>query len=190
SVKTWFMPTGAEIATLTGHSEGGNAVAISPDGRWIASGSDDATIRVWPVKDGKPDADRDTLVLEGHKKAVTCLAFTADGKALLSGSQDNSLKLWNWDKEKAVRTMPVHKNWITSITLLDDGTALTTSDDLTICLWDIATGNELGRIDFGAVGDCPRCATRLGADRILVGTSSWLIYEFQILKSKAGGSSK
>jgi len=188
-VKTWDLKSQKEVGTLTGHSDSVNVVALSPDECWIASGSDDTTIRVWPIKNGKLDADRDTIVLEGHKKAVTCLAFAPDGKTLLSAGQDNALKVWDWAKEKSIRTIAGHKNWITSIHLLDDGTALTTSDDLTVCLWDVGTGKEIGRIDFGAVGDCPRCLARSGPDRILVGTSNWLIYEFQLVKTKPGGGS-
>jgi WD40 repeat protein len=192
TARTWDLDARKELASFAGHSEGVNAVAISPNDRWLASGSDDASIRVWPVKDGKPDPDREVIVLEDHKKAVTCLAFSGDGKTLYSGSQDQTVKAWDWAKGKCVRTLTGHKNWITSITLVDDKTALTTSDDLTVCLWDLPSGKELGRIDFGAVGDCPRCLTRLG-DRIFVGTSSWMIYEFQMLPGKsksAGGSSK
>jgi WD40 repeat protein len=193
-VKTWDLATGKEIATLSGHSEGVNAVAISPDDRWLASASDDATIRLWPVKDGKLDLDREIITLEDHKKAVTCLAFAADGKTLVSGSQDQTLRVWDWAKEKVVRTIAGHKNWITSLLFVDANTFLSTSDDLSVCWWELDSGKEIGRVDFGSVGDCPRCLARIGPDRLLVGTSSWLIYEFQMLppaKSKEGaGSSK
>jgi len=65
---------------------------------------------------------------------------------------------------------------------------------LSVCWWELDSGKEISRVDFGSVGDCPRCLARIGLDRLLVGTSSWLIYEFQMLpaaKSKQGaGSSK
>jgi WD40 repeat protein len=181
TARTWDLKSGKELAVLAGHSEGVNAVAVSPDDKWLATGSDDGTVRVWPIAAGKLDADRESITLEGHKKPVTCLAFSADGKTLLSGSQDNTLKVWDWAKEKLTRSIPGHKNWVTSVMVIGRNTALTTSDDLSICLWELASGKELGRIDFGSVGDCPRCVSRLGADRLLVGTSDWLIYEFQIV---------
>ena len=192
TVKTWDLRAGKEIATLSGHSEGINSVAISPDERWIASASEDATIRVWPVIDGKLDPDREIIVLEGHKKAVACLTFAPDGKTLVSGSQDQTLKIWDWAKEKVVRTLGGHKNWVTSILFVDEHTLLSTSDDLSVCWWELESGREIGRIDFGPVGDCPRCLARVAPDRLLVGTSSWLIYEFQMLpavKSKVGSAS-
>jgi WD40 repeat protein len=181
TAKFWDLDKGQEIkGGLIGHPEAINAVALSPDDLWLATACDDATIRVWPIKDGKLDNDRDSYILENHKKAVTCLAFSPDGKTLLSGSQDQTLQVWDWKKEKVTRTIPGHKNWVTSITFVDDASVLTTSDDLTICWWEIGSGKEIGRIDFGSVADCPRCVARVGADRLLVGTSNWLIYEFQM----------
>jgi WD40 repeat protein len=181
SVKAWDLRTGKEIASITGLADAVNAVAISPDDLWLASAGDDATIRVFPIKDGKLDPDREVLILEHHKKAVICLAFSPDGKTLLSGSKDHTLKVWDWAKEKVVRTIPGHKNWITSLLFIDEASVLTTSDDLSICWWELGSGKEIGRIDFGAVGDCPRCVTRVGPDRIAVGSSSWLLYEFQMM---------
>jgi WD40 repeat protein len=192
TAKTWDLATGKEIASFAGHSEAVNAVAISPDDRWLATGSDDTTIRVWPIKDGKADPSREAIVLEKHTKPVTCLQFTPDGKTLLSGSQDQKLMAWDWRKGSMDFMIGGHKNWINAIALLDAKTVLTSSDDLSVCVWDLATGMEIGRVDFGAVGDCPRCLTRLGPDRFAVGTSSWMVYEFALtapVKSKTGGGS-
>ena len=114
TAKTWDLKAGKEIASFAGHSEGVNAVAVSPDDGWLATGSDDTTIKLWPIKAGKLDSDREAITLEGHKKPVTCLAFSPDGKTLISGSQDQTLKVWDWAKEKAIRTIPGHRNWISS----------------------------------------------------------------------------
>ena len=179
TIKIWNLATGKDVATITGHSETVNAVAISPDERWIASASDDKTVRLSPIKDGKPDRDRDPVVLEKHTKAVLCVAFSPDGKTLLSGSQDQKIIAWKWQKGEFDFFIPGHKNWVTSIVFVDEKTVLSCSDDLSICEWDMATGNETARIDFGSVGDSPRCMTLAGPDRLLVGTSSWLIYDFQ-----------
>lgn len=192
TVKSWHLTKGMEVASFAGHSEGVNAVAIAPDDRWLASGSDDTTIKIWPVKDGKLDPDREPITLEKHKKAITCLAFTPDGKRLLSGSQDQSLIVWDPATGKVERTISGHKNWINSILQLDEKTVVTSSDDLSVCVWDLTNGKELARVDFGILGDCPRCLAQVGPDRILVGTSSWLIYEFQFVadaKTKSGNKS-
>ncbi len=187
AIKTWSTTDGSLIATLDGHSEGVNAIAVSPDDRWLASGSNDATIRLWPIKDGKLDADRDVVVLEGHGKAITCLAFSADGKSLVTGSQDRSVMVWDWAKEKCTRTIVGHKNWVTSLLLLDANTVLTTSDDLSACIWNLETGKEIGQVDFGVVGDCPRCVARAADGRVYFGTSNWLIYEMELRLPKSKG---
>ena len=191
-MRSWHLESGSEGGLSAGHSESVNAVAVSPDDRWLASGSDDNTIKVWPIKDGKLDPDREAITLEKHTKPITSLTFTPDGKRLLSGSQDQKLLVWDWKKGSMDFMIPRHKNWVTSILLLDAKTVLTASDDLTVAVWNLEDGMEVCRIDFGLVGDSPRCLAAAGPDRFLVGTSSWLIYEFQLMpasKSKAGKES-
>ncbi len=193
TIKTWNTTDGSLIATFEGHSEGVNTIAVSPDDRWLASGSNDATIRLWPIKDGKLDADRDVIVLVGHTKPVVCLTFSADGKTLITGSQDRSVKIWDWAKEKCFRTIVGHKNWVTSLLLLDPTTVLTTSDDLSACIWNLKTGKEIGQVDLGVVGDCPRCVARAADGRVYFGTSNWLIYEMELRlpqSKRDSGSSK
>ena len=182
SIKIWDLDTGKALATLTGHADAVNAIALSPDESWLATGSDDTNIRVWPIKNDKLDPDRDAILLEQHKKAVTCLAFAPDGKTLLSGSQDNTVKVWDWSKGKVSRTLAGHKNWITSLVFIDAGTVMTTSDDLSICRWNLESAQETGRIDLGVIGDCPRCLARSAPNRFVVGTSSWMVFEFEMGK--------
>lgn len=84
--------TEQEIARLFGHIRGVTAVAFSPDGALLASGSLDRTIRLWEVD---APADHPALnVLTGHSAGVTAVAFNADGTLLATGAFDGTILVW------------------------------------------------------------------------------------------------
>ena len=81
--------------TLKGHTDSVDSVAVSPDGKTLASGSFDKSIKLWDVASGK-----NTATLKGHDKIVnnvafSSVAFSPDGKTLASGSADETIKLWD-----------------------------------------------------------------------------------------------
>jgi len=84
---SWQNPT--LVATLTGHSNDVWSVAFSPDGRTLASGSGDETIKLWDVQ-----RQREIATLTGHSREVYSVAFSPDGRTLASGSPDKTIKLW------------------------------------------------------------------------------------------------
>jgi hypothetical protein len=82
-------------ATLFGHTSWVTSVAFSPDGQTLASGSWDATIRLWDVATGQSRGEP----LQGHTYPVYSVAFSPDGQTLASGSWDATIILWNIEKE-------------------------------------------------------------------------------------------
>jgi len=77
------------VRTLTRHRYSVRSVSFSPDGRLLASGSVDGTIKLWRVSDGSL-----VRTLTGHTVPVNSVSFSPDGRLLASGSWDKTIKLW------------------------------------------------------------------------------------------------
>ena len=88
------------IATLEGHTEPVNTVALSSDGSKIVSGSNDKTIKIW-------DAITHQLIatLEGHTGRVSTVALSSDGSKIVSGSADKTIKIWDAITHQLISTL-------------------------------------------------------------------------------------
>ncbi|MEA5477179.1 WD40 repeat domain-containing protein [Pseudanabaena galeata UHCC 0370] len=125
-----------EVNRLEGHRSGVKSVTFSPDGKTIASGSYDKSIKLWNL-DGE-----ELLTLTGHINEVNSVAFSPDGKTIASGSYDNSIKLWNLDG-KELLTLTGHNNGVLSVAFSPDGKTIASgSSDNSIKLWNL-DGKEL-----------------------------------------------
>jgi WD40 repeat protein len=81
-VKVWEAESGRLLRSLEGHTDWVRAVAVSPDGRTIVSGSRDRTVKVWEAESG-----RLLRSLEGHTDLVRAVAVSPDGRTIVSGSR-------------------------------------------------------------------------------------------------------
>ncbi|MGD1809606.1 WD40 repeat domain-containing protein, partial [Dapis sp. BLCC M126] len=96
--RPWLRPLAANltpahhplIRTFTGHSDFVTAVAVTPDGKYVVSGSFDHTLKVWNLETGQ-----ELHTLRRHSGSVRVVAVTHDGKYVVSGSFDHTLKVWN-----------------------------------------------------------------------------------------------
>ena len=80
----------AELVLQTGHTGSVNALALSPDGRFLVSGSEDVTLKIWDTATGNV-----LRTLSGHDQAVLAAAISPDGKLIASGGADQTVRVWD-----------------------------------------------------------------------------------------------
>ncbi len=119
-MKACDAAAGAFMLTLEGHHGGVTAVAFSPNGKTLATGSDDDTVRLWDIDTGVSNQ-----CFEGHTEDITAVGFSFDGKLLASGSNDGTVRLWNALTGSHEQTVNVRSS-VRSLSFSEDGQYLET----------------------------------------------------------------
>jgi ribosome assembly protein 4 len=130
-------------SSLSGHGEPVVTALFSPDGRHLASGSGDKTVRFWDLTTETPHH-----VCKGHANWVLAMAWAPDGKLLASGDKAGHVMIWDPNTGKARgRVLTGHKQWITSLAWeplhLAKGVCrrvASASKDGDVRIWDTITG--------------------------------------------------
>ncbi|NET74532.1 MAG: WD40 repeat domain-containing protein, partial [Sphaerospermopsis sp. SIO1G2] len=108
------------------------SVIYNPDGKTLASGSYDETIKLWNVETGK-----EIRTFKGHNDPVTSVIYNPDGKILASGSRDKTIKLWDIETGQEILSLSGHNSDVSSVSFSPDGKTLASgSEDKTIKLWN------------------------------------------------------
>jgi WD40 repeat protein/energy-coupling factor transporter ATP-binding protein EcfA2 len=127
-------------STLSGHNGPVRFVALSPDGKQLATTSQDGTAKIWDI-----DTGEELLTLAGHLDEVIGIDFSPDGTRLVTASYDGSSKVWEVASGEETLTLIGHEGPLVSAYFSPDGKRLVTNGlyDGTIKVWDADRGEEL-----------------------------------------------
>jgi dipeptidyl aminopeptidase/acylaminoacyl peptidase len=154
-MKVWDVATSMQLRTIKAHKGHITCVACSADGRGLASGSQDGTVKLWQMDTGK-----EITSLNGHTKGITSVAYSRNGR-LASASEDRTVRLWDAATGKLLRTLEGHTGGVTSVAFSPDSRFLASaSRDGSVRIWDAARGSELHLLkadkgDVLSIAYCP-----------------------------------
>jgi hypothetical protein len=147
TLRVWNVLSGTATGPFTS-GRGGYCVAVSPDGRTIATGGNaDHSGRLWTV------AGDNTVTLTGHQQWIHAVAFSPDGNTVATASFDDTARLWDVHTGKQKSVLQGHTASVYDVAFAPDGRTIATgSADGTIRLWDPASARTLRTIDTGWTG--------------------------------------
>lgn len=128
-----------ETVLQKGHSQYVSCLAFSPNGKFIATGSHDNTVKLWDYKSGK-----EIRSFSQHTGFIRNISFSSDGTRILSASADNRAIVFNIETGDVIVDIKQAKNRLWKACFSPDGSKVLTMDDRTdLKLWDASTGELL-----------------------------------------------
>ncbi|MFN7572901.1 MAG: hypothetical protein ACK5TK_15850 [Betaproteobacteria bacterium] len=132
------------------HEPSWTHLAMSADGKRLASGGDAKVLRIWDLDTGQQVG----ASLVGHEKFINAVAFTPNQQIIVSASGDETIRLWSASDGLLRQTLRGHKGAVLSIAISRDGKLLASGgSDGTIRIWSIDTAQQTGQIDLKSTTD-------------------------------------
>jgi WD40 repeat protein len=147
AVTVWDVAAGNPVRTLVGHTDLVTALAVSQDGRTLATGSQDGSVRVWDVGTGK-----ERRLLRGHSETIHSVAVSNDGTVAVSTSEDNTVRIWDVAAGQARHVLTgLSMQFVGPVAISDDMTTVAAGDsDYQLRVWDVTSGNVVRTWTFTA----------------------------------------
>ncbi len=151
-IHVWEVPAMRILRSLRGHARPIRRLVLSPDGKHLASGGEDSSVKVWDVAEGQAQT---SLTRRPETSRAVALAFSADDRLLASGGSDAVVRVWDLTERRRRLALRRHGETVVGVAFGKEARDLLSVDrDGIVCRWDLAGGNLLARRELGAAVDC------------------------------------
>ncbi|OLT59008.1 WD40 repeat domain-containing protein [Moorena bouillonii] len=173
-------PTGPLLSTLIGHGDSVNAVAVTPDGTRVISGSSDNTVKVWNLNTGA-----EIFTLKGHSARVHAVAVTPDGTRIISGASDHTVRVWSLATGKEIQRFNGHSHPVVAVAVTPNGkevVSVSVAKINSIKVWDLETAKE--ELTLKGHKDIVRTVAITSDNRVISGSDDGTINVWDLTNGK------